>query len=210
MKIDLTHHPWQAWLPDGSEVRRCPLDLTDGKILYCTRDARFFSHRWLLNPDTGRFEWTFNEIQPNYRPNAPSRTSGGWANYMIMRQFGSEYCHTLVLSTWDKPRPGPDYEADHLDGNTLNNHIDNLEWVTRAENAFRRWTCYTLNEKKINPIEDGIPGLRKWFAIARAIRMSGQKLRDLSRDFLLTQYHSFQLVDPSKIMDYDLTHHMEE
>lgn len=167
-------HPLSDWLADGSEVRRCPLDLTDGKILYCTRDARFFSHLWLLNPDSGRFEWCYHEIQPNYTPNSPSKNSGGWSNYMFMRQYGDEYCHTLVLSTWDKPRPGPDYEGDHLDGNTLNNHIDNLEWVTKAEN-------------------------RKRARLLRVLRSIGRDPRKMSRKELLEIFNKYEFTDPQNL-----------
>ena len=205
-------HPRQAWLLDGTEIRLCPLELTEDKILYCSRDARFFSHRWLRNPVTGIYEWTFNEIQPDYRPNAPSRNSGGWANYKIMRQCGSEYCHTLVLSTWDKPRPSPDHECDHLDGDTLNNHLDNLEWVTSVENRHRRWTAFVLCDKHIDPLEHGIPGLKKWFAIFHALRMDRSFKQiglSFSRDDLLSLFSSFRHDPTFDQMEYEMTHHME-
>ena len=158
-------HPRQAWLPDGTEIRLCPLELTEDKILYCSRDARFFSQRWLRNPVTGSYEWTFNEIQPDYRPNAPSRNSGGWANYKIMRQCGSEYCHTLVLSTWDKPRPSPDHECDHLDGDTLNNHLDNLEWVTSAENRRRARYLRVMRKCGFDPRIFSSKDFHYWFSM---------------------------------------------
>jgi len=42
--------------------------------------------------------------------------------------------HRLVLSTHD-PRPGEALDVNHIDGNKRNNHISNLEWVTKSENT---------------------------------------------------------------------------
>ena len=43
------------------------------------------------------------------------------------------YIHKLVLSTFVGTK-GNKYEVNHIDGNTKNNSLDNLEWVTRSEN----------------------------------------------------------------------------
>lgn len=40
--------------------------------------------------------------------------------------------HQLVLETYVGPRP-PDHIACHWDGDKLNDHLDNLSWVTRQE-----------------------------------------------------------------------------
>lgn len=41
----------------------------------------------------------------------------------------------LMLETFIGPRPSPEHEAAHNDGNRRNNHIKNLAWKTRQENT---------------------------------------------------------------------------
>jgi hypothetical protein len=47
------------------------------------------------------------------------------------------YIHRLVLLLFKGDCP-EGYECDHIDRNKLNNHIDNLRWVTPYENLMNR------------------------------------------------------------------------
>jgi hypothetical protein len=61
------------------------------------------------------------------------------AGYRIV-QLGDRYeknvikVHRLVAMAFI-PNPSKKKEVNHKDGNKLNNHVSNLEWCTRAENA---------------------------------------------------------------------------
>ena len=46
--------------------------------------------------------------------------------------------HTLVLAAFDRPKPDK-WCARHLDGNKLNNRIDNLEWSTYSTNMMDKY-----------------------------------------------------------------------
>jgi len=56
--------------------------------------------------------------------------------------------HRLVLMNFGDPdKMNMELEVDHVDGNKNNNHISNLEWVTRSENEHR---AHVLGLKKSN------------------------------------------------------------
>lgn len=42
--------------------------------------------------------------------------------------------HRLVANEFIDKKIDTDLTVNHIDGNRLNNHVDNLEWVTRAKN----------------------------------------------------------------------------
>ena len=46
-----------------------------------------------------------------------------------------KYVHRLVLAAFEGEPEGTKNEAHHIDADTSNNHINNLMWVTRLENA---------------------------------------------------------------------------
>jgi hypothetical protein len=47
----------------------------------------------------------------------------------------TRWIHGLVLVTFVGQKPTKSHQARHLDGNSVNNHIDNLCWGTPKENA---------------------------------------------------------------------------
>ena len=50
------------------------------------------------------------------------------------------YVHQQVLMAFVGPRPGPNYDACHNDGDKNNNHISNLRWDTHRNNCLERET----------------------------------------------------------------------
>jgi len=64
-----------------------------------------------------------------------------------------KYVHRLVAEAFlQKPDNINLYEVNHIDGNKSNNHVSNLEWVSRQENIDHAWetnliTSEALKEK---------------------------------------------------------------
>lgn len=56
--------------------------------------------------------------------------------------------HQLVMKFFGPPKPGENYEIDHIDRNTQNNNITNLRWVTRQENANNRKTSLPVGQRR--------------------------------------------------------------
>lgn len=68
---------------------------------------------------------TLNKIRPNINKNR---------GYLYARTSNKNYqIHRLVASAFI-PNPDNKPQVNHIDGNKLNNHVSNLEWVTSLEN----------------------------------------------------------------------------
>jgi hypothetical protein len=55
------------------------------------------------------------------------------ANLWVKGKQYTRLVHRMVAEKW-LPNPKSLPEVNHIDGNKLNNHAKNLEWVTRSEN----------------------------------------------------------------------------
>lgn len=71
-------------------------------------------------------------------------------------KVSSSNIHTLVAKAFlENPNPSLYTEVHHIDGDKLNNNVDNLKWVTRAENLgkvkseFQVLRTYLLNSLQI-------------------------------------------------------------
>lgn len=67
---------------------------------------------------------------------APGVTKKGYLNYVLRRDNRSVNVGggPLVCEAFHGPKPSPDHEAAHEDGNPRNNRPDNLSWKTVSEN----------------------------------------------------------------------------
>lgn len=82
------------------------------------------------------------------------KTKYGYAQYHLHRDCGlrKEYVHRLLAKHFI-PNPENKPYINHIDGNPLNNSLDNLEWVTQKENvhhAIETGLFITKGEKSYN------------------------------------------------------------
>ena len=161
----------QIQLVDGTIVRKCPTD----KPLYCSREGKFYSVHNAELTDDG---WILREVKANFSPamRTPGRHCFNGKRgcvYPIMRQYDKQMCHKLVALTWIGPRP-EGMEIDHLNGDITNWSVDNLEYVTPAEN-------------------------RKRARLLRVLRSVGRDPKQMSREELLQIFNKYTFTNPQNI-----------
>lgn len=224
-----------AYTDTGGRIELTPCVVPDkrdtGGQLYTNGKGLFFSL------SSRGLHQVFDTFSPACKtPGRHSHNGKRGNDYPHMRHFGYAYCHVLVCSAYYGPRPNKDgvrYVCDHKNGCVTDYNKDNLEWVTPGENRRRSQILKVLRNLKLHPhyfeysvldvflspkvvpnikvFEERMTALRqllfnlyffKAVDFRRWLTMPPDKFSSM-----LSKYHR---VDPSKRMDYDLTHHMEE
>lgn len=86
------------------------------------------------------------------------------------------YIHLLVLNAFRDRKPNG-YESRHLDGNNQNNHINNLEWGTKKDNANDKRKHGTMpipHKSKFTKLKpEDIPMIRELYRLSCPYRIIG-------------------------------------
>lgn len=98
--------------------------------------------------------------------------------------------HVLVLEVFVGLNPGPNYEACHNNGNSLDPRLDNLRWDTRSANYNDRHAHGTHNDGDRNGraklTGDQVLQIRRRLAM-------GEKQIPLAKEYGVTQAHISQI-----------------
>ena len=76
------------------------------------------------------------------RSNPTSKNAYPWVIlcHPITRIRRNVQIHILVAETFIGPKPGPNYEVNHDDGNKKNPHLYNIEWATHVDNCLHAYS----------------------------------------------------------------------
>lgn len=107
---------------------------TDSGIYRITPEGKVFTQTKRKIPLVGKgmeFTGEFKFILEPEREMSYTLNNRGYLSVVVRRK--THMLHRLVAQAFI-PNPGGKPFVNHIDGNKLNNHVDNLEWCTIAEN----------------------------------------------------------------------------
>ena len=101
----------------------------------------FRVERWKWNKDYRIYVSNMGHFMDEHKKIIPVKINqNGYV--LIKTTYGYESGHRLVMKTWRPTAAMDKLTVDHLDHNKRNNSVENLEWVTRAENMKRARADY--------------------------------------------------------------------
>lgn len=78
----------------------------------------------------------------------PCISRHGYRKIKIARK--TRLIHQLVMENFGPPKPGKNYQIDHINRDKLDNRIENLRWVTPRENCNNRISSNPIGERSID------------------------------------------------------------
>lgn len=91
--------------------------------------------RWKWNSEYRVYVSNTGRFKDEYKKELSFMVGNGYC--YVKTYVGLKSAHRLVMMTWRPTRDMENLTVDHLDHNTRNNALTNLEWVTFAENQKR-------------------------------------------------------------------------
>lgn len=127
----------------------------------------FKVEKWKWNSEYRIYVSNMGHFMNEYKKPIPVKINeSGYV--MIKTPYGLKLAHRLVMFTWCPTANMEALTVDHLDHNKRNNAVDNLEWVTRAENNRRAEKDFIDFRKKENmPLAPKPVLTKKWTELSK-------------------------------------------
>lgn len=80
--------------------------------------------------------------------------------FLVNGKLKNPLVHRLVLAAFRGDRPYPEWEVDHINGDTHDNRLENLEYVSSSENSKRSFAMGLQNKEtlsRVNPKRKATP-----------------------------------------------------
>lgn len=104
-------------------------------MLFPTLHIEF--ERWKFNKEYGVWVSNFGNFKDIHKRPIPKKIYQQNGYVVVKTKHGNRMAHRLVMYTWCPIEDREAFTVDHLDHNKRNNRVDNLEWVSQAENLIR-------------------------------------------------------------------------
>lgn len=93
--------------------------------------------KWKFNKEYGVWVSNFGNFKDIHKRPIPKKVYQQNGYVVVKTKHGNRMAHRLVMYTWCPIEDREAFTVDHLDHNKRNNRVDNLEWVSQAENIMR-------------------------------------------------------------------------
>lgn len=93
--------------------------------------------KWKFNKEYGVWVSNFGNFKDIHKRPIPKKVYQQNGYVAVKTKHGNRMAHRLVMYTWCPIEDREAFTVDHIDHNKRNNRVDNLEWVSQAENVMR-------------------------------------------------------------------------
>lgn len=121
--------------------------------------------------------------------------------FLVNGKLTNPLVHRLVMYAFGEVKPYPEWEIDHINGNTHDNRFENLEYVSSSENTKRAYNknlqdkkVLSLSNRKRIATPEQIEYIKKQFVLEGRV-LKGRK----NRDFYIRMADKFGYKDPQSI-----------